>query len=258
VVFLSFTPYFADKYLSSNNKMIKVYPEQQPIIFDLASNYCWGTSPKIAEDAKKILRLVLKNDFPPESICAALKPNRWDNLHSDVNQWEFSAPITRIIGAENINLRNQLVQGWMSMIMQSPFDWVQVRFMYLGWTLITSNSFIPQSRDKYNNFYGKDINFILWNLFYIPVTVFDKMRFLSLGFSLFFFLFILIRVRGFPKSEKRSRLSYNISSAILCLILTTAITMVGFVASNGRYVLPYIIVTHFLILKEYISIRNYK
>ena len=248
---LAISPFLLDRTLVNKVGLQRVYPEQQPMIFDLASNYCWGQSDQLIENAKSGLLLVIKSDFPIQSICASLKPNSWDNLHTDYSPWQFSAPIQRIVGDDNLKVTS-LRNKWLKMIIDNPVDWFHVRLMYLGWTLSLSNSFVPQNAS--NTWDGPigDANRMIWSLLFSVASIVDKFRLTSLLFSFLLIIFFLIKNASHEKLKNRSYFKRNsdLFFTTLSLSATTLLTMIFFVASNGRYVLPYITISYALLFRS--------
>ena len=248
---LSIYPFFADKLISEKIHLKKVFPEQQPMIFDLASNYCWGQSDGIIDDAQKGLQIVLKPGFPMPTVCASLHPNSWDNLHASNRQWQYSSPISRIVG-NNQEKMNELRTSWIRMIVNNPVDWLQVRMMYLGSTLILSNSFVPQNdTNTWHGFFG-EINKWSWVLFFSFASTLDKFRVTSPLFFLILFTFLILRYSLGSQRMKDKFMEHNVDFvfAFLVLLATISITMFGFVASNGRYVFPYISLIYLFLLRS--------
>lgn len=249
---ISVLPYFIDKQFSTSHQLVKVFPEQQPIIFDLASSFCWGTSAEFTNAAARGLKIVLRPGMPVEATCASLRPNAWDNLHSNTSniEWRFSSPLKRITGNQEERIE-RLRRQWINMIVDNPVDWIQVRMMYLGWTLILSNSFVPQNDSTTWEGALGNINEVLWNGFSLFAEILDKSRASSL-FVAFVVVFISLVYSGFSsKGVLRRFFSHSRDPIIglVVLLLTTGVTMVGFVASNGRYVLPYILLVYFCLVR---------
>lgn len=248
---LTIVPFIVDKQLSKIAGLQKVYPEQQPIIFDLASNYCWGQSNQIINDAGVGLSVVLKPGYPLQSVCASLRPNSWDNLHSSPFQWEFSSPIQRITGENDLKMSN-LRSKWFAMITRNPVDWIQTRFMYLGWTVTLSNAFVPQnSTNTWSGIVGTS-NSILWNILFSVASFADKLRLSSILFAFGLVTLLIVRTAYLSKRELSLFISNSVTLifALISMLAITLVTMTGFVASNGRYVLPYVILTYLLIMRS--------
>ena len=250
-LFLIFSPYLIDKSLSKQARMIEVAPEQQPMIFDFASSYCWGQSTQLINDATRGLRLVLKPGYPLASVCASLRPNSWDNLHSNPNKWQFSSPIERLSG-KNIYLVPELRDAWISMMVHNPIDWLQVRLMYLGPTLTLSNSIVAANEASFQSTILSSLNMGLWKVFLLPSLIIDKTRLTSPIILIAFILLCLGMKVSKMKSDVGFFSSTNLNEfiALLIIICVVTITIVGYVASNGRYVLPYVLLTYFLLMRS--------
>jgi hypothetical protein len=254
---LAFTPYLLDKQLTKIAGLQKVFPEQQPMIFDLASSYCWGPSDQLVADAAKGLELVKRPGFPLQSICASLRPTSWDNLHSSPYQWQFNSPIIRITGDQEDKV-TQLRNKWISMIINNPIDWAQVRLMYLGWTLTLSNSFVPQNDSNTWGGLVGELNKVVWSGIYNFASAVDKLRLSSILWALLIILVLILRAALISLGNKREFYFHARDQfvAVGVLLGTTGLTIFGFVASNGRYVLPYVLLTYLMLLKSKGSIRN--
>jgi hypothetical protein len=238
-----------DKALGRMVGLQKVYIEQQPIVLDLASSYCWGTSNRLVQDAENGLEIVKRPEFTFESICKSLKPVTSDALNADTDKLE--APLERIRGDQDQRVK-LLREKWLSMILASPVDWIQVRLMYLGPTLTLSNSFVPQNQSNtWDGVLGK-INSSLWSFFFTFASVLDKSRVSSILFA--FLLLGMLTIQSAFKSFGDRKIFFllieNQLIGFLVLIATTILTMVGFVASNGRYVLPYVLLVYALLLRS--------
>lgn len=250
-VSLTVSPFLIDKQLTNYAGMKKVFPEQQPIIFDLTSSYCWGTSNSLVADAAKGLELVKQPGFPLESVCASLRPTSWDNLHASQSNWKFSSPVERITGDGDkkvASLRNH----WISMIVRNPVDWGQVRLMYLGWTLTLSNSFVPQNESNTWDGIIGSVNKASWGTIYAIASVADKFRFTSILFALLTMLLLTVN-SAFESTGDWNRFKHLARDPVigmLVLLITTAITIFGFVASNGRYVLPYVVLVYVFTIRS--------
>ena len=251
---MALAPMFIDKSLSNFVGLNKTYPEQQPIIFDLASNYCWGSSDQVVTAASEGLKIVLKKDFPIEATCASLRPNSWDNLHSNPMKWQFSSPLFRITGDDDTKVR-QLEKKWMEMIIRNPIDWAQTRFFYLGPTLIMSNSFTEQPSLSHDESLAEYINYYSWKVISYPALILDKSRVTSLGFSLILLILILIWTLKIQSRKAISIRLIDIYFAISLNFLTIVMTLISYTANNGRYVLPFILLNYLFLIRS-IKLRS--
>lgn len=254
ILIFSTAPYIVNKKLSELSGLEKFYPQQAVIQMDLASNFCWGRSDSLRSDAAKGLRLILKPDFPIQSICASLDPYRWDNLYSsNSNYWRYSAPLILFTGNEFEDSMIRLERQWLRMVFHNPIDWLQVRSVYLGPILLLSNSYVPQSLNDIESFLPPNmskINSVLWGLFYYPVTYLDKIRVTSPLFAFVFLILLFLWSNRYNTNESRLKLSKDNQNTLIALIVLLAIvivTVVGYVSANGRYVLPYIFLMYVLL-----------
>jgi hypothetical protein len=255
VLIFAITPYILNKKLSEFSGLEKSYPQQAVIQMDLASNFCWGRSDSIRKDASIGLKMILKPDFPIESICASLDPHRWDDLYSsNSNSWRYSAPLILFSGDKSEESMTALEKKWLRMIIHNPIDWLQVRSVYLGPILLLSNSFVPQSFKEIESNLPSSIskiNFGLWALFFSPVAFLDKIRATSPLFAFIFLTFLFFFYSRNHSNESRPNLSRNSRNVLIALIILSAliiVTAVGYVSANGRYVLPYVFLIYLLLI----------
>ena len=242
---LSFIPFGLDKVLSTSFQLKKSYPEQQVLIYDLSKLYCWGYSPEATSSAKKLLNGILANRNDYESICASLSPAGWDSLHVLVPEVK-SSPALRTIGEGEEESLNELKTGWIRTVLHNPMDWLmtktsdasQVLFManafYMPGLYVDSNNLITSLGDKI-------IKIIL-----IPFHILDKIRIFSIAFTLFIGLVMVYRNRAstqFSKSKEQILFKF-----ISINLFTVSFATVAFIANNGRYVLPYILLSYFFLI----------
>ncbi len=252
---LSTFPGILDKNLSKIAKMQSVYPEQQPIILDLAMNYCWGQSESIRKASEQALMGVVRPNYPVESVCAATNPFRWDDLHQDPKDWEFSSPVIRIIDQPQEAKVRKLISDWIYVVIRNPADWLQVRLLFIGPVLFMSNSFVSHVDAELDSKPLDLISNALWIPIHFTISLLDKMRITSL-FLLFLFQFLLLF--RFSKNEQaetlivRKEIYFSICSSIVTLTLAN----LTFLAPNGRYVLPYILLNYILLFRLLSKVGN--
>lgn len=246
-----------DKFLSNMVGMQKFYPQQQPIIMDLAAQYCWGTNVDQVSQSKKLLTPLLKNDYPPQTICASFRPDSWDTLHNNFNPWVYSGPIVRITGDSESKITD-LTMGWIKTITSNPIDWIQVRLYFLGPTLFASNSFTSNIVTNYDQNALLHFLGLLWNMLLAPVLVIDKLRLTSLGFSLFLYMLIIsLQIyRGNESYAQVLKFSRKMTVPFVTFVATLTVGTLISVANNGRYFMPYILLTHVFTLRSFILNKN--
>lgn len=249
LILLSIVPSLLDENLTKFSKMQSAYPEQQPIILDLAMNYCWGQSDSIRTASKIALTSVVKPNYPVESLCAATNPFRWDDLHTDPKVWMFANPISRITGENAAPQVQELISDWASIVLRNPADWLQVRLLVIGPVLFMSNSFVSTEYKRAGFSAFEKLSNTLWKPLNLVIGLIDKMRFTSL---FFLFLFQLFLLKNFSKSEfdDLSKVKGNITFSILAAGVSFSLMTLTFLAPNGRYVLPYILLNYILLYRS--------
>lgn len=253
ILIFSFT---INNILSESFNLRSVYPEQQPIIMDLSAQYCWGTNPEQIAMAGNALKGLVKDKYPLRSLCSSLRPDSWDNLHNYPEKWQYSSPINRITNEgdkdESDKLVSKLINRWISLIITHPVDWLQVRLYFLGPTLFASNSFtaniVSQTSDVDQHSYLSKT----WNLLLVPALALDKLRVTSIGFGLIILAFFYNNYRNktIKNVGDKFKTQYTLLISLITLIMTLIFGTLVSVASNGRYFLPYILLTFFIVIRS--------
>jgi len=245
---LATLPSVLDQSLIRVSKMQSVYPEQQPVILDLAMNYCWGQSDSIRTASKLALEAVVRPSYPVESICAATNPFRWDDLHSDPKDWIFSNPISRLTGESASPKVRKLILDWVSIVIANPADWLQVRLLVVGPVLLMSNSFANTEFEKANLSIFDRFSNSMWTPLYFFVGLIDKLRITSLFFLLAFQFFLLINYSNM-RFDQKSKMKGTLAFSFLASTISFSLATLTFLAPNGRYILPYITLNYILLYR---------
>ena len=245
---LSFFPILFDRQLSNSYHLIKSYPEQQVIIYDLSKLYCWGYSSEVVLKAKKSLEPLLANPNDFESICASLSPSGWDSLHVKIPEVK-SSPSLKTITEDQKLLLNSLIGGWARIVITHPIDWLMTKASDSTQVLFMANAFhMPGLYSNSNSIFLKLGDYAI-QLLLIPIHVLDKIRFFSLSFTLLFGLFLIYQNRASKfVSIRKERILFRFLAVNLFLMLLATL---AFIANNGRYVLPYILLSYFFIVLEF-------
>jgi len=242
---LSIFPFGLDKALSSEFKLIKSYPEQQVFIYDLSKLYCWGYSPDVTSSSKKLLTNILANNNDYESICASLSPTGWDSLHVQIPEVE-SSPALRTIEAGDEKVLNELKSGWVRTILMHPMDWLMTKSSDASQVLFMANSFYMPGLYVDSNgpvaLFGDQV----LKLILFPFHILDKIRIFTIAFTLLFGLFLVYRNRANSDfSRPKERILFKF---IAVNLFVTCFATVAFIANNGRYILPYVLMSYFYLI----------
>ena len=252
-------PYTFDKYLGSEVGITKSFPEQQPMIYDLSAMYCWGVSKQANDDALSALSPVIRNGVPGPAICSSLILGSWDNLHMIMTPWVYAAPLVRLNASQSEEF-SKLKSGWFHTIIHNPREWLLIKLPFATQVLTMANSFVKT--DSSSGFSSEALdktNKLIWSFFYYFSVIIDKLRFLTLGALIIFFQIILISRVKSSSSSWRNFVEANL--AFLYLLLSSLIAMglatIIYVAGNGRYILPFVLLVHIFLYLEN-SINNSK
>ena len=238
-------PFGLDKVLSNNFQLDKSYPEQQVFIYDLSKLYCWGYSPEVTSSAKTLLSGVLANKNDYESICASLSPTGWDSLHVQIPEVK-SSPALRTIETGEEKTLNELKSGWAKTILAHPMEWLMIKASDSTQVLFMANAFhMPglyvNSTGLFTSLGDQVIRMIL-----IPFHILDKVRVFTLAFTLLFGLLVVYRNRAsslFSKPKEEILFKF-----LLMNFAITGFATVVFIANNGRYVLPYVLMSYYFLI----------
>ena len=246
-LFVSTAPFLLNNAISTSLGLHKSFPEQQPIIFDLTSIYCWGSSEQSNKQAIEYLRVAKKVDYPDESICSSLEPTGWDTLRTDRPKWEYSSPLSPLMNDSSVQV---MIRNWLKLIMDYPQEYLEIKIIHSTQVLIMANAIGPRS-DRSNIFspgdsvFNKISQFFTW-----PPRIMDKLRFFSIGFVLLVTLTLLAKTllarRSTLLQGLREELGFTL--ILLCLLFQLIITTVSFVSSNGRYSFPFTLLALIFIL----------
>jgi hypothetical protein len=223
--------------------LVRTYPEQQPMIYDMASMYCWGNSASANLAGEKALNLVLNNGIPVPAVCASLILTSWDNLHMPMRDWIYKSPLKRLQGkdsAQIIELRNL----WLRAIIYNPREYLLIKSPFAVQVLTMANSFVePTQSFPIENQLLEKSNEYTWDFFYFFSVVLDKLRLFTLGFAILLGFVLFFRNSNFADKSLIFNFRKNISIVYLLLYLLMVLLIVtfAFVAGNGRYTLPFVL-----------------
>jgi hypothetical protein len=245
VLFLG--PIAMDSYLSLLTGMIKSHPEQQVMIYDMAKLQCWSGSNVAMERAKSGLLPLAYSKENFDEICASLTPSGWDPLHTKNKLTEKSPALKLQTGSEVVGF-DRLRNAWIGTVLSDPISWINVKVIDASQVILMANSYHAP------NFYITT-NESRWltigdKFLQIPMSIvsfMDRFRFFSLfsSFALGFIMLIVSysnRARSSQAETQEASLKWQKFLTINLLILLIA--TLAYLANNGRYVLPFILLNY--------------
>jgi hypothetical protein len=239
-------PFAADRQLNKTFDLVKSYPDQQVYIYDLAKLYCWGFSPDTVLESKKALKPLLTSPDNFEAVCASLSPTGWDALRVRIPEVSSSPALQPLVSAQGIELHN-LRESWIQIIAAKPIDWLMTKTSDGAQVLFMANAFHMPGlyAEDSESWILKSGNWLIQALL-LPILILDKIRFFSIGFTLFIGALLVYFNRT------RSNFSLPKERALFAFLTLNVITLgfatLAFIANNGRYVLPYMFLSYFYLL----------
>ena len=247
VLSTSFVPYLVNKSLSNWMSLEKSFPEQQPIIFDITSIYCWGSSPESNALAIKALSVLKKPNYPDPVICSSLEPTGWDTLRTDRPLWEYSSPLRPLTNEKDVRI---LIQDWLDLIVNYPQEYIEIKFIQSTQVLSMANALGPRTtRNLEFLSENSNVNYLIEFLTKLP-RMLDKLRVFSLAFL---FVIVLLTLLSFSHTHKVSFLKalkqeMELFLLLSCIMFQVGLTTISFVSNNGRYSLPFVVMEYIYFL----------
>ena len=257
--FVSLAPFFLSQLVSTSLGLQKSFPEQQPVIFDLTSIYCWGSSLESNQLAIEYLRITKKQNYPDPSICSSLEPSGWDTLRTDRPLWQYSSPLRPLANEKKVK---ELIRNWLTLILKHPQEYIEVKIIHSTQVVTMANAIGPRWERSNSLLQENPMIFQLSNFLTIPAQILDKSRIFSLGFLLILTITCLLRFSFTDQTSLSSALRKEPHLFLLALLLVFQLTLttLSFVSSNGRYTFPFILISLIYLLniineKKYLEIK---
>ena len=245
-ILLAVLPFLTDKQLSQRFNLVKSYPEQQVLIYDLSKLYCWGYSPAVIEESKRALSPLLSTPNNYEAVCASLSPTGWDALRVQIPEVKSSPALTPLVETQGDEVQ-ALFKSWIRILMTNPVDWIMTKSSDVSQVLLMANAYhAPDLYSKNSKGFLTESGNVLLKILYAPILFLDKIRIFSLGFTLSLALFLIYRNR--MKNDFSSNDQKVLFKFLAINVLILAFGSLSFIANNGRYVLPYILLSYFYLL----------
>jgi len=224
-----------DKFVFYNS-----YPEQQVMFYDLAGIYCWSSSSDARKKAEFALEPFRRSVVSDRNLCASLTPYGWDNLRLPWINWNQNVPIVQIKSNDKIGFET-LRERWISTIFYFPDEWAVFKVNLLGQVLLMSNAY-EKGRTLDDFFVGLRFESMV-GLLLLPSIILDFFYLLS------FLSVLIISIMIFSRKIRTT----GQALLIVFVILGITINLVTYVANNGRYAMPYILLYLTLQIKEYLT-----
>lgn len=211
--------------VSKYTKINKTFPAQQVMFYDLVSAYCWSIDKEVHKFVDDSLVIHNDNGLINQDICKNLTPNGWDTLHSKDSLKSDNLLINKI-SANDSSKFYELQKAWITYIYKYPKVYFEVKSNFIGQVLFMNNAF--ERGDPIFSVESETLSGVFRSILLSPSKILDYVYASTYFFALGFCLVMLIQRR-------------IIGSSIIILLIGMITNLLSFVADNGRYALPYIL-----------------
>jgi len=198
------------------------YPQQQVMIMDLTSNYCWGTQRSSNLISREALRAFTGDNRMDSTICQFFRSDTWVSLTNNGNassnglqsHFQLIAPSQKV-------LYESVFHAWLKIILKDPVTYIQNKTIFATKVLIASDTRglrVTQANSPQAFIQG---------LILLPYDLAITIHLMSIGTVAFFLLVAFC----FSRTRSKSVARIGLLMCMLWLIMTT----VAYIGSNGRY-----------------------
>ena len=195
------------------------------MFYDLVSAYCWSIDKEVHKFVDDSLVIHNDNGLINQDICKNLTPNGWDTLRSKDSLKSDNLLINKI-SANDSSKFYELQKAWITYIYKYPKVYFEVKSNFIGQVLFMNNAF--ERGDPIFSVESETLSGVFRSILLSPSKILDYVYASTYFFALGFCLVMLIQRR-------------IIGSSIIILLIGMITNLLSFVADNGRYALPYIL-----------------
>jgi hypothetical protein len=221
------------------------YPQQQVMIMDFASSYCWGNNEQTSKIAIGALNEFTADGKIDKNICNLYRSDTWLSLTKSSHPSSENIESSKfwLISPESASKYEKIQNSWVQMITSDPVTYSQNKITFASKLLIGSDT-------RGFRFLGEQ-NLVkkLQGILLIPYDFVITFHLLSLGS--FFVLLLLIPIRRKIHTKNQNfeftpSMAICFASALLWLILSS----IAYIGSNGRYTYTITLLSAIFILRE--------
>ena len=252
--FFALTPYLLNVAIFNSLNFTRSYPEQQVILMDLSSTYCWSTNRETVLKAKSTLIYFYENNELPLDFCSQFRPNTWIWLSKDPNPFGTLTSTTKLKTIDVSSDANfeEIRFNWLKIIWTDPSTYLQIKLMqssqlFIGGESFALSIFHQDTRDL--SFFSNSKLFIyICDVLRLPWDLAISLH--GLSYCILFIFFVYLIFSSFQITYFRNSV---ISAKLLTIIFFSAawfiLTTIAFIGDNGRYLYTGTILTYLLLTK---------
>ncbi len=221
------------------------YPEQQVMLMDLASTYCYSNNFSSGLRAKSGLEIFTDEENYPSVACQLFRPDTWvsltkggGNLSSKDIQTKFW-----LISPGEKQKAQKLRSTWLNLIISDPVSYLQNKTLFAGKLIIGSDSRNLTVLSK------EDTREKLIAIYRIPYDLAISLHLFSV-ISIFLF-FLVFPVRNFARKDTVAlELDKTLVAVFFSCFLWVGLSAIAYIGSNGRYMYSLTILAIILFVKN--------
>jgi hypothetical protein len=172
----------------------------------------------------------------------------WDDLHRSLPDVSKS-PVLIYPGAPS-EIASTLVSKWAKLILNNPFEWLQLKVIDAAQVSVMANSlYLDSIIETPNQNPLLDIGDKAIKLIYAPMKVLDRFRVFSIGFAFLLGLMALF-ING-----RKTVLDKGLDNIILKFLAINLVNFlfytILFISNPGRYILPGVLLSYIYVIIAY-------
>jgi hypothetical protein len=215
-------PISLELFVQNSLNLRQSFPQQQVMVMDLTSNYCWGTQRNSNLISRDALRIFTGDDEMDSTICQFFRADTWVSLTNNGNasatgmQSHF-----RLIAPNQRASYEKVFHAWLKIILMDPVTYLQNKSIFATKVLIGSDMRgfrVTQASSPHT---------LLQGIILLPYDFIITFHLMSIGTV----LLVLLIACCFKRIPYKSAAKTGILMCLLWLITTT----VAYIGSNGRY-----------------------
>ncbi len=222
------------------------YPQQQVMLMDVASTYCYSNNSNSGLRAREALTIFPGGSSLVDSACQFFRPDTWLSLTK--NQNASTANLESdfwLIPAGEEGAYEKLESSWIELVLRDPVTYIQNKVIFAGKLMIGSDtrSFGLTSLEFSSTTFS--------SLYKVPYDVAITLHLYSL-LALVFWLFLSPLVKFMKSKTSEFHIDRLAVTLIFGALIWTMLSAIAYIGSNGRYTYAYSL----LALTVYFSIRK--
>jgi hypothetical protein len=245
IVALVATPILLEHTTAKSLNLQPSFPQQQVMIMDLASSYCWSNNDETAYTAISALNLFSSEKNLEKNVCNLYRSDTWLSLtkpdHASSSYLTHSN--FKLIEPNNNATYSKLQSKWLRIIITDPVTYLQNKITFAAKLFIgsdtrglrVSNANTPLQK--------------LQGAYFIPYDFVITLHLLSIGVFCFFIIVYALSRRILLK-RKNLEFSPEVLVCFSACALWLTLSSIAYIGSNGRYTYTITLISLLFLLKE--------